>query len=120
MSEDTVVMQQVRGNAMEPGTWVEAVYEDTAPRVVYMCKCGKVNAIAAERLDDDRVVIDADGNPEDVSCERKSCAEVHVLQFKTATAAEQDAHREAKLLREAAQRALDAGVTAEALTAAAK
>ena len=111
-------LQQVHGNAMEPGTWVEAIYEDTEPRVVYMCKCGKVNAIDRGRLDDEGVVIDADGDPEDVSCERKSCAEVHVLQFATATAVEMDAHREAKLLREAAQRALDAGVTPEALATA--
>lgn len=123
MEEDTVVtevleMQQVHGNAMEPGTWVEATYGDTPPRVVYMCDCGKVNAIDGGRVNPDRVVVDAAGLSDEVACEGKACAHKHTLRFLESTAEEMDAHREAKLLREASELALQRGVTAESLVAA--
>lgn len=110
-------MQQVHGNAMEPGTWVLATYEDTAPRVVYMCACGKVNAIDRGRLDLDGIVQNAEGDPEIVACEGKACAHEHLLKFVDATEEAMDAHREAKLLREASELALVRGVTAESLAA---
>ena len=111
-------LQQVHGNAMEVGTWVLATYEDTPPRVVYMCNCGKVNAIDRGRLDPDGVVIDAAGLPESVVCERKGCAEEHSLKFVDGTAESMNEHRDALDLRRASAAALATGVTAESLAAA--
>lgn len=111
-------MQQVHGNAMEPGTWVLAKYEDTPDRVVYMCECGKVNAIDKGRLDESGQVVDAEGNVETVACEKKGCTHSHELRFLLNTPEGMDAHRTAKNLRHASEHALAAGVTAESLAAA--
>ncbi len=115
METELLEMLQVHGNAMEPGTWVLAKYEDTEERVVYMCACGKVNAIDKSRLDESGQVVDAEGNPETVACENKFCGHTHELRFLEGTLEAMDAHRAAKLLREAAEHALAAGVTSDEL-----
>jgi len=112
-----IEMQQVHGNAMEPGTWVLAKYEDTPDRVVYMCSCGKVNAIDKRRLDSTGQVLDAEGNPETVACEKKGCDHRHELRFLEQTEDAMNAHRTAKLLREASELAIARGVTAESIAA---
>lgn len=110
--------QQVHGNAMEPGTWVLATYEDTAPRVVYMCACGKVNAIDRGRLDEDGNVVDAAGLPDEIACEKKGCDHKHALKFLEGTPEEMNDHRDQLQLRHASHAALVLGVTSDSLASA--
>ena len=115
---EVLEMHQVHGDAMEPGTWVLATYEDTQPRFVYMCGCGKVNAIDSGRVNESGQVVDAEGNVETVACESKVCSHAHELQFLERTLETMDAHRAAKQLRHATEHAIASGVTAESIAAA--
>lgn len=111
-----IEMQQVHGHALEPGTWVKATYEDTEKRIVYMCGCGKVNALPLEARDPELgTMIDEDGELAKIACERKTCDSNDERTFVASTADEMDAHAADKAHREAAERALDAGVTSDDL-----
>lgn len=84
-----IEMQQVRSDRLRPGTWVEATYEDSAPRIVYQCGCGKVNALVLGSRDPETgVMLDEDGEPAKIACERKTCDSNDTRTFVSHTTAE--------------------------------